>query len=250
LNIISIGSSSKGNCTLIYNDDTYILIDCGIAVKKIKEATHREHFDAVFITHEHGDHIKNAGPFGRATQTPIYVSDLVVKKLEAKNDRFFENCIIENIDDVSSYKIGSMTITPFSTKHDAAQAFGFKIEDKDTKICYLTDTGSISKRMLDMIKDCNNFFIECDYDEDLLRDYDEYDEELKQRISSDFGHLSTQQMMELVESLGIDNVNMVVVGHLSERTNSPEKVKERLAVKFPNHLAKFIVTPYTGVITL
>lgn len=250
MHIISIGSSSKGNSTLIYNDDTTILVDCGIAVKTIKSITNRETFNALFITHEHSDHIKNAGPFGRATKTPIYVSDLVIKKLEAKNPRFFEGCTLREINDVSSYTVGSFTITPFSTKHDAAQAFGFKIKDKDGEICYLTDTGSISKRMMDMIKGSNNLFIECDYDEELLRDYEEYDDELKQRISSDFGHLSTQQMLELIETLGVDTLNKVIVGHLSERTNTPEKVKERIAAKFPNHIDKFIVTPYTGVIDL
>lgn len=173
-----------------------------------------------------------------------------MQKLETKKPGFFRGCNLQPLDDVTPLSIGSFTITPFSVKHDAAQALGFKIEDKTSKICYLTDTGSISKSMQARIKDCNNFFIECDYDEDMLREYDGYDGELKQRISSDFGHLSTQQMLELIESLGIDSVNIVIVGHLSENTNSPDKVKERIAAKFPNNTNKFIVTPYTGVIDL
>ena len=124
MHIISIGSSSKGNCTFIYNDDTHLLIDAGIAVKTIKSMSGRTSFDALFCTHEHQDHIKNAGPLGRITKTPIYVSDIVNTKMVTKEPGYFKGCIIKAIDDVSSYQIGSIKVTPFSVKHDSAQAFG------------------------------------------------------------------------------------------------------------------------------
>lgn len=243
MKILSIASASSGNATLIFNDDTAILLDCGIPVKRIVEKTGSRKIDALLISHEHSDHIKSAGAYGRKTKVPIYVNDMIVQDMP-----IFQKCTTVNITDTSSLTIGSIAVKPFSTKHDARHALGFVFTDASTSFCYLTDTGSVSKTMREAIKDCNSYFIECDYDDDMIKEYPEYSEELKNRITSNFGHLSTQQTMELVESLGIDRIKVVVIGHLSPRTNSPDKVKERIAEKFPTHKDKFIVAPFDGEI--
>jgi phosphoribosyl 1,2-cyclic phosphodiesterase len=241
--VLSIASASSGNATLISNNTTSILLDCGVPVKKILEKTGSKKVDALLISHEHGDHIKSAGAYGRKTKVPIYVNDLIVQDMP-----IFKNCNTINITDTSVLTIGSMQIKTFSTKHDARHALGFVFTDNDTKFCYLTDTGSISKTMREAIKDCNSYFIECDYDEELIQDFPEYSQELKDRITSNFGHLSTQQALDLVESLDIVRVKVILMGHLSSRTNSPEKVKERITAKFPSYVDKFIIAPFDGEI--
>ncbi len=250
MNIISIGSSSGGNSTLVYNDTTAILIDSGVPVKQVLEKSGRKTFDALLVSHEHGDHIKTAGALARKTKTPIYISDRTAERWKVKHPDDFNSCTLHDFTDTTVLTLGNMTIRGFSTKHDAAHSLGFVLEEPGTKFCYLTDTGSVSKSMFETIKDCDAYFIECDYDEELMKTYEEYGQDLKDRITSNFGHLSTQQMLELVEDLGVTRARRFIVGHLSSRTNNPEKVKERIAAKFPANLDKFTIAPFDGVVTL
>lgn len=250
MEIISIGSSSSGNSTLVYNNTAALLIDSGVPVKQVLERSKRKVFDGLLISHEHGDHIKTAGALGRKTKTPIYISSRTAERWLTKHAGDFDDCTLHDFTDTTVLTLGNMTIKGFSTKHDAAHSLGFVIEEPGTKFCYLTDTGSVSKSMFETIKDCDSFFIECDYDEELMKAYEDYGQDLKDRITSNFGHLSTQQMLELVEQLGVTRARKFIVGHLSSRTNNPEKVKERIAAKFPNNLDKFIIAPFDGAVTL
>jgi phosphoribosyl 1,2-cyclic phosphodiesterase len=240
--ILPVGSSSSGNCTFIYNADTYILIDCGISAKRVFEGTGRKDFNALFISHEHGDHITGAGPLGRKTKTPLYVHESVFKSKEED----LKKCEIKFIDETSVISIGSFIIKPFSTKHDANHALGFIIEEPASNIslCYLTDTGSISKTMRERTKDCNAFFIECDYDDELMEQYQEYDDLLKARIRSNFGHLSNTQALDFLSELDLTKIKKVVIGHISPRTNSPEKIKERIQEKLASYADKFLIAPF------
>jgi phosphoribosyl 1,2-cyclic phosphodiesterase len=242
MKILPVGSSSSGNSTLIYNDDTHILIDCGISAKKVFETTGRKEFDALFISHEHGDHISGAGPLGRKTKIPIYVHETVLKKKEED----FKNCEIRFMDEMSVITVGSFIIKPFSIKHDATHALGFVIEESttDTALCYLVDTGSISKTMKERTKHCNAFFIECDYDDELMEQYDGYDELLKDRIRSNYGHLSTSQALNFLGELDLTKIRKIIIAHISPRTNSPEKIRERVQEKLAAYADKFNVAPF------
>ena len=244
MKLLPIGSSSSGNSTMIYNDDTHILIDCGVSMKAVLAKTGRKEFDALFISHEHGDHISGAGPLGRKTQVPIFINEIVYT---AKQD-LFDGCITRFIDETSSVTIGSFIITPFSTKHDAKHPLGFVVEEPatGTSLCYLTDTGNISKTMREATKNCNVFFLECDYDDQLILDYDGYDQLLKDRIMSNFGHLSNRQALEFIQTFNLDNIKAVIFGHISPRTNSPEKVMERVDEfeKLANVKEKIFIAPF------
>lgn len=246
MKILTVGSSSSGNSTLIFNETAAILIDCGIAVKTVLAKTQRKTFDAVLITHEHGDHIKSAGAFGRKTGAPLYISKYAVEKMGEK----LKKCTLFDITDTSELQFGNMKISCFSTKHDAAHSLGFVIEEPGTKFCYLTDTGSISKAMFEKIKGCDSFFIECDYDEELIKAYPDYSQELKDRITSNYGHLSNQQGLELVDKLGIDTKRKVIFGHLSQNTNTPETLKKHIKDKFPTYVDKFIIAPFENELSL
>ena len=250
MQIISVGSSSNGNSTLIFNDTAAILLDSGISVKQVLEKTKRSQFDALLISHSHGDHIKTAGALGRKTKVPIFINTLEAQKWTKKHIDDFHDCVLHDITDTSVLTFGNITVRPFSTKHDSAHSLGFIFEEPGTKFCYLTDTGSISKSMMAALKDANSYFVECDYDQELMAAYDGYGQDLKDRITSNFGHLSTQQVMELIGELDITRVRKFIIGHLSPRTNSPEKVMERLSEKFPQNLDKFIIAPFDGVIQL
>lgn len=249
MNLRTIASSSDGNATYIYNKDTHIIIDCGIAARDVIAKTGRSKFDAIIITHEHSDHIKGAGPLARKTKTPVYIP---IKSLANGKEAKLKNCTIHDIEPTAGFnvKIGSMTITPFSTKHDAQYAIGLIIEDADAKFCYLTDTGSISKSMRMNLMGCDSYFIECDYDEILMEAYTEYDELLKDRIRSPFGHLSNQQAIELIKTFDMNTIRNIILGHLSKNTNSPETVQTLIKEAFPTTQQKFYIAPLTKDITL
>jgi len=246
--IISIGSSSSGNCTQLFNDDTFILIDAGVPVKQVLAKTGRNKFDALFITHEHSDHVKSAGALHRKTRVTVYVSPLVRDKKPA----IFDRCVMHEISDTGEVQVGSMKIKPFSTKHDAVQSLGFVFSDSNTTFGYVTDTGSFSKTMIEALKQCTSLMLECDYDEQLLKEYEGYSIDLKDRIQSNFGHLSNRQALEFIQSLGIDKLKTIIIGHLSENTNSPEKLRERIKEHFPDpkHQAKFYIAPFDGEVEL
>jgi phosphoribosyl 1,2-cyclic phosphodiesterase len=200
------------------------------------------------ITHAHSDHIKSAGALHRKTQAPIYVNTATRDSKPA----IFANCVTFDINDTQEIQIGSMKIKPFSTKHDTTMPLGFVISDKDTIFGYVTDTGSFSKTMREALKDCKSLMLEADYDEKLLEEYEGYTTDLKDRIKSNFGHLSNTQALDFLGSLDIEKLKTIVIGHLSENTNSPAKLTERIKDHFPNpnHQAKFHIAPFDKALEL
>jgi phosphoribosyl 1,2-cyclic phosphodiesterase len=234
-----IASSSNGNSTYVYNDDTHIIVDSGIAAKDIIKLAGRHKFDAILITHNHSDHFKSAGPLGRKTKAPIYILSTGYK---AKKDNLFK-CKIVEIDPTQSYKIGSIVVQPFSTSHDVLTgSVGFTFQDKSTKFCFITDTGRITKLMYEQLMQCNSYFLETDYDEALVKTCD-YPELLKERIQSDAGHLSNQQAIEFFKLLDLNKVKSITVGHLSKNNNSPDIVKKLFEDIFPNYISKLHIAP-------
>jgi len=249
MKIFPIASSSDGNITLIESPQTCILIDCGIGIRALTKilGTRINDITAMFITHEHSDHIEGAGPVGRKLGIPIYIHEHSYEVKKA----YFEKCNIVNLKPGIEVTIKDLTIDPFSTKHDCRYSFGFVIKETDgPKLCYLTDTGMVTKLMLDKIKECNTFFIEADYDVDGLKKYAEYDDFLKERISGNFGHLSNDQAIEVVKQLDLNTIKKIIFGHLSKRTNSPECLNALLIKNFPNNLDKFLLAPLSEAETI
>lgn len=225
-----LASSSEGNCTHIKTKTASILIDVGISAKKIIKLSETEKFDAVFITHEHSDHVRGLGPICRKTGAEIFIHELVYKKLKDK----LNNCKINILVPGKEIKIKDLKINNFSTRHDCIYSYGFIIKHGNKKLGYLTDTGSWTKLMVKHLMSCDAYIIEADYDDQSLLDYEEYDELLKERIASNFGHLSNDQTMALLEHLSqIKQPEIIVFGHLSPRTNSPNLVKTAAFAKFP-----------------
>jgi phosphoribosyl 1,2-cyclic phosphodiesterase len=218
--IKTLASSSEGNCTHIYTKNASILIDAGISAKKTFELSNTEAFDAIFISHEHSDHVKGLGPLGRKTGAVIYINELVYDKIKDKLD----NCKINLWKPGESTQVSDLTISNFSTRHDSLHSCGFIINDGISKLGYLTDTGSWTKLMGNALKGCDGYILEADYDYKKLMEYEDYDEFLKERISSNWGHLSNEQTMELIKYLNVKNPKFICFAHLSPRTNSPDLV--------------------------
>lgn len=240
-----IASSSSGNCTVLEFGDDVVLIDCGVTLKAIKSVINDlNRIKAVFITHEHYDHIAGVGPLSRKLTIPFYVNNACAKKAY----RAFNDCTIKhNVVAGETYELpGIGSFLAFSTKHDAAYSVGYIVtpEGSDKKFGYLTDTGFITPFMITMLKECSAMFIESDYDDEFLEECELYADELKERIKSNFGHLSNAQVKEFItNNFDILKLDFIILGHLSGKTNSVSRVNEIIIEPFNDNKDKFHIAP-------
>lgn len=221
ISVCSLGSGSKGNCVLISNGKNNVLIDAGLSFKCIyKKLT--EHglsiadIDAVFLTHEHSDHIKGVAEL--ASYVPIYshpsTLDFVANKYSIPLKQLME---IEE----QEISIGTLDILPFRVSHDALHPFGYRICDSDSKFTYMTDTGYISKGMFAIASGSDTIMLESNHDTELLKK-GKYPEYLKRRILSDIGHLSNEESARTIFDLVSGGTSKIMLAHISEQNNLPE----------------------------
>lgn len=220
----SLYSGSTGNSSLVQTNNTKILIDAGESAKKISEALaslniEPTQIDGILITHEHSDHIKGLGTFSKKYNVPVYANietwNAMSKQKEKLNN---ENIKYFTFD---KFRIGDLSILPFSIPHDAANPCGFNIFYNDKKISVATDIGHMTKDIVNNL--CNSSFIllEANYDPNILK-CSSYPYSLKQRISGPNGHLSNDAAGETISYLAKHGLNTVMLGHLSKENNFPE----------------------------
>tara|TARA_Y100000310_G_scaffold337361_1_gene424242 strand:- start:961 stop:1728 length:768 start_codon:yes stop_codon:yes gene_type:complete len=234
--IHSLYSSSSGNCTRVYNDTTSILLDCGVSMKRIFSEGEFP-IDAIFCSHEHTDHVAGAGVICRKLKTPIYIHK---KSYEPLTEKIFKKCedYINEFEGGQAVTIKDFRISSFSTRHDSKNGgMGYIVKEISTgkRFGYLTDTGSFTKLMKETLTDCDAYFIEAAHDIEMLKTSELYDDVLKDRIMSPFGHLSNDQTMNFIEEIvkpKFDKTQWIIFGHLSERTNTVKLVKDAFYTKF------------------
>lgn len=223
LELYSLISGSSGNCSLITDGKTNLLLDCGTSGKRTYDALARlnispDMINAVLVTHEHSDHTKGIGVIARKLKIPVYAtsgthSSMVVGAI---ND---EQRIIVNAG--CSFEIGDITINPFSIPHDAAEPCGYTFENNETKIGIATDIGHLDDKLLQNLTGCKSIILESNHDIDMLR-FGEYPFPLKQRILSDVGHLSNETASYAALELVKSGTEHIMLGHLSDKNNLPE----------------------------
>lgn len=241
---IILASGSSGNSTLIEHKGRFILLEAGITLKELVGCFKKYGTpEALFITHEHSDHVKSSGAVGRKFKIPVYL----LSGCYEQKQKIFNNVKVQFIDPgiKESVKLfdDELEISSFSTQHDCrGGSVGFIITDlvANKKLCYLTDTGSFTRLMYERTKDCDAYILESDYDEELLEKTAEYDELLKQRIKSDFGHLSNAQVIDFCSRLDLNKIQFIALVHLSRVTNNHTKVKEMFDKAFPTYQNIFI----------
>ena len=222
-----IASGSDGNSIYIGNEYTHILIDAGISGKRIKAGLEDsanvspEKLDAVFITHEHTDHIQGAGVISRKYNVPIYATEKTWLAMErhnligdvaASNRRVIyaeEKCIINDI-----------AVQPFDIPHDAAQPVGYCVYLEDRKISVATDMGCVTDNIREKLYDSDILLLESNHDLEMLKN-GRYPQQLKRRILGDRGHLSNKSAGELLAEIISTKLKHVFLGHLSAENNRP-----------------------------
>ena len=226
--IYPLFSSSKGNASFVGTPSGGVLIDAGVSAKRLREALTRAGIplsavQGIFVTHDHSDHVSGLRVFCRQTCIPVYAQPQTRESL-------FAGHYVEPEADVraltESVTVGGMTLMPFATSHDTVQSCGYRITMPDGQSCAVcTDLGYAPEDVQSVLKGCRLVLLEANYDVQMLRT-GPYPECLKQRISSNFGHLSNIQSGELARFLVQNGTVHLVLGHLSEHNNTPERARQ------------------------
>lgn len=219
-------------------------MDCGVSLTRLFKNS-RFGIEAIFITHEHHDHVQGVGALGRATGAKIFIHPASHEAQVSKNPDFFKGCSIATIEEGESIAVDSLIVTPHKTSHDAAAGlfFTFRDESNGAKFGMLTDTGMYLPAMAKILSDCDALLLETNYDRYLLDVYSGYTDWQKDRIRSRKGHLSIDQTINFIRKhIDLDKMQWITFGHLSPRTNDPDIVFQRMKSVFPTYRS-FSVSP-------
>ncbi len=221
----SLFSSSSGNCSYIGSAKGGILIDAGVSAKQINLkldciGVNPVDIGAIFVTHEHSDHVRGLRVFASKHKIPVYATQGTVDALIASgvaNGSFEINPV--NSDGV---EINGQFILPFKTSHDSAQSCGFVVTTTDDrKIAVATDTGYVTEETKAAVRGCDLILAESNHDIGMVRN-GIYPYLLKRRILSDVGHLSNIDCSNFVTELVKNGTTRIVLGHLSKENNIPD----------------------------
>ncbi|MGB0865215.1 MAG: MBL fold metallo-hydrolase [Granulosicoccaceae bacterium] len=225
IRLIPLGSGSKGNATLVHAGDTLVLVDCGFAMREIEARMavagySPQDLSAVFVTHEHSDHVKGLGPFLRRYRLPLYLSN---GSWQGLKDRRFEG--VTCISPHQNFDVGDLQIEPFPVPHDAREPCQYKFVYRGKRVGIMTDIGHVTPHLLACAKACDGLLLESNHDPQMLRD-GPYPWALQERIRNGYGHLSNEAAAALLGHLDLPKLQFVALGHLSESNNTPNTARQ------------------------
>lgn len=227
LQVASLNSGSNGNCYYIGNHEESVLVDAGISCRETERRMKRlglsmKHVKAIFITHEHADHVKGAGRLSKKYRLPVYVTPgtvlgggVGVKPEWTVSFKAFE-----------PVRIGDLSITAFPKRHDAADPHSFIVADAAVRVGVFTDIGYACENVTRYFGQCHAAFLETNYDDDMLT-RGSYPQVLKERIRGGYGHLSNDEAARLFMDHRPAFMSHVFLSHLSQNNNKPE-IAEKL----------------------
>ena len=228
----SLGSGSAGNATLVEASGLAplrVLIDCGLGLKQLllrlgEAGLQAGDIHAVFITHEHGDHIGCARALALRHRIPVWMSHGTYTAIGSPD---FDG-LLHTARDGRAIDLGGLEITPFTVPHDAREPLQLSCSDGSAKLGILTDLGHATEHVLAHLKNCDALLLECNHDSDMLAQ-SAYPAFLKQRIGGQYGHLSNTAAADIARALHHPRLKHLVAAHLSAQNNQPARVKDLLA---------------------
>ncbi|MBO4410740.1 MAG: MBL fold metallo-hydrolase [Lachnospiraceae bacterium] len=230
MRIQAIASGSNGNCIYIEEENTRILVDAGISCRRIGEAlallgTSPASLSGILITHEHADHVMGLAAFVRRLHIPVYTCSETASAIRfSDQSRLAELNEFREIRPGEPFRVGSLRILPIPTHHDAAAPVSFRVEGPDRTFAVLTDTGCIDEDMIAALQGLNGILLESNHDIRML-EAGSYPFVLKRRILGDFGHLSNESAIRILDRLMNPGMKLILLGHISEENNYPELVE-------------------------
>ncbi len=223
-------SGSDGNCTYIRYGDQTLLIDAGVSAKRLTEKLAKKGISlsdiiGILVTHEHTDHVKGLKLFAGKNNIPVYASAPTLSVLQ-RTGTLPEQTEAHPLSPGQSVCIGTMTVTPFLTDHDAAQSMGYRIQTPDGReAAYVTDLGVFTEDVFRCVCGVHTVVLESNHDPDMLR-HGSYPVSLQERIAGKNGHLSNKQAAEAAVALVKTGTGRIVLAHVSTKNNTPRLALE------------------------
>lgn len=226
LQLAALASGSNGNCYYIGNDKEAVLVDVGISAREVERRMKMLSLDplrirAIFISHEHSDHICGLQVFSKRYQIPVYITNSTLSNSRLK----IERSLCRNFNASEPISIGNISIIAFSKLHDAIDPYSFMVQYNDTRVGIFTDIGMPCQEVIRHFSQCHAAFLETNYDDDMLMN-GSYPFHLKRRISGERGHLSNKQALELFKRHRPSYMSYLVLSHLSKNNNCPQLVHQ------------------------
>ena len=225
----NLGSGSTGNATVIEaigSPGCRVLVDCGLGIRNLatrlgEAGLQISDIDAIFITHEHSDHIGCARTVSLRHRIPVWMSEGTYAGMRQPD----MEGMLRVAHDGEPIDLGFMQLTPFEVPHDAQEPLQLTCTDGASKIGVLTDLGRSTPHVLAHLQGCHAILLECNHDMDMLAN-SPYPWFLKNRIAGDHGHLSNLAAAEILRSICHDGLKHIVAAHLSEQNNLPAIARE------------------------
>lgn len=225
MRICCLTSGSKGNCTYIETKNHKLLIDVGTTSVQVEKklfeiGVNPSNIDMVLITHAHIDHVKGLKVFNKKYKPQIYITDLI---LEEANLKDMECNQIQDLNDINDILVSEIRLS-----HDVRDIKGYIIEEDDSSVVYITDTGYISESYFNNISNKNLYIFESNHDIEKLMNNPNYPHHTKIRILGDKGHLSNKDSSYYLTKIIGNNTKYIILAHLSEQNNTEQLALESL----------------------
>jgi phosphoribosyl 1,2-cyclic phosphodiesterase len=232
LYITSLNSGSNGNCYYVGNGSDAVLIDAGISCRETEKRMKAlglaiKTVKAIFVSHEHGDHIRGVSTLANKYSLPVYITPAT-----AKHGPILIKHLSRPFTAGIPVTVGELSVMPFAKRHDAADPHSFIVSYKKITVGVFTDIGTTCDELSRYFSRCHAAFLEANYDEDML-ETGKYPLHLKNRIRGGEGHLSNRQALELFIKYRPPFMSHVLLSHLSKENNTPE-------------IAEALFTPHAG----
>jgi len=221
----SLNSGSNGNCYYVGNHREAILVDVGLSCRETEKRMERlglsmHKVKAIFISHEHSDHIRGLPVIAKKYKLPVYITNATMQY-----GRLLLDDYAIPFKGYEPIKIGDISVTAFPKFHDAAEPHSFIVSCNSVKVGVFTDIGAPCQHLITHFKQCHAAFLEANYDEQMLQQ-GSYPYHLKRRISGGRGHLSNTQALELFKTHKPLFMSHLLLSHLSKDNNCPIKARE------------------------
>lgn len=195
------------------------MVDCGFSAKETEARLARlgceaESITALLVTHEHSDHSKGVGAFARRYDIPVWAT-----RGTATGTRFGKLAELTSLNAEQRFELGDLEVESYPVPHDAREPCQFCFTDGDKRLVMLTDAGSTTPHMEQLISGCDVLMLECNHDYEMLWE-GHYPQRLKERVAGQFGHLSNAQAAEFLQRLDTSTLTQLVAMHLSEKNNT------------------------------
>ena len=230
----ALASGSSGNCISVGDEQTHILIDAGISCRRIVTALladgiRPEDVAAVFITHEHADHVVGLRVFAGKYHIPVYATAGTLRAVKDQDrDGHLAKTALTAVQPGGAVTVGSLTVRPFAITHDAADTVAYRIESGTHAAAVCTDLGNYTEETVRYLQNLQTILLEANHDIRMLQ-AGPYPYPLKRRIVSDYGHLCNEACGQLLARIWHPGLTNVLLGHISQENNLPDLA--RLAVK-------------------